>query len=79
MLGPDFIPLLEAMLVDEGDHPVVLLGMHLCGLLSVRAVEVRLVFFPVPFSFSLWGPMCTSISQLDADTAPLMASTKAPF
>jgi len=45
VLGPDFIPLLESMLADEGDHPVVLLGMHLCGLLSVRAIEVCLFTF----------------------------------
>merc|ERR1712060_654375 len=38
VLGETFVPELQRLVLDAG-RPAVLLGMHLCGFLSLRAVE----------------------------------------
>merc|ERR1711972_1263569 len=66
VLGPDFLHRLES-LASEVDRPVAILGMHLCGALSLRAIEA---FATLESAAALVLAPCCLPSKKDTAVAP---------
>lgn len=72
VLGKDFMPELERLLVSSA-RPAALLGMHLCGNLSLRAAEA---FGRMPLVHSVVLSPCCLPRKKDADAPAHIFATK---